>query len=274
MRWLIVTADELGLNAKRNQGIVEAHCRGIVTSASMLAYGPAFREAVKITKALPALDIGLHLNLSEGEPLVLGHKTLITPEGAFWGRTETRRRAREGLFDLREIELEADAQIDTLTSAGVKVTHLNSVDHVHIRGNLAEPLSVVAKKHGIRFFRCPADRILPPSLHLEEGRIAAVQEYHDSAINAIKVYARQRMKSTENFGGAALTGFLTPDLLVETLHSLPEGLTELMVHPGMKSAESGFEGPDREAEMTALTDPRLKPLLKKLDISLLHFGKL
>src|SRR6185503_13398424 len=77
MKWLVVTADELGLSTKRNQGIVDAHCKGIVTSASMLAYGPAFREAVKIAKALPALDIGLHLNLSEGEPLVLGHKTLV-----------------------------------------------------------------------------------------------------------------------------------------------------------------------------------------------------
>ncbi|RPH44738.1 MAG: ChbG/HpnK family deacetylase, partial [Planctomycetota bacterium] len=66
MRWLIVTADELGRSSKRNQGIVDAHCKGIVTSASMLAYGPAFREAVKIAKALPKLDIGLHLNLSEG----------------------------------------------------------------------------------------------------------------------------------------------------------------------------------------------------------------
>jgi len=60
--------------------------KGIVTSASMLAYGPAFREAVKIAKGLPKLDIGLHLNLSEGEPLVLGHKTLVNKDGLFWGR--------------------------------------------------------------------------------------------------------------------------------------------------------------------------------------------
>ena len=43
MKWLIVTADELGLSPKRNQGIVDAHTKGVVTSASMLAYGPAFR---------------------------------------------------------------------------------------------------------------------------------------------------------------------------------------------------------------------------------------
>jgi predicted glycoside hydrolase/deacetylase ChbG (UPF0249 family) len=274
MRWLIVTADELGLNPKRNQGIVDAHCKGIVTSASMLAYGPAFREAVKIAKALPKLDIGVHLNLSEGEPLVLGHKTLVGDDGRFWGRQEARRRAREAVFDLRELEKECDAQIDTLKGAGVKVTHLNSVDHMHIRGNLAQSLAIVAKKHGLRCFRCPADRVRPPSLTLDADRTAAVDEYRQSAVNAIGIYAAQRMRSTENFGGAALTGFLTPDLLIETIRALPVGLTELMVHPGLATDPKGFEGPDRETELQALTDPRLKPLLKELGIGLTHFGKL
>lgn len=274
MKWLIVTADELGLSSKRNQGIVDAHCKGIVTSASILAYGPAFREAVKVAKALPRLDLGIHLNLSEGEPLVLGHRSLVNSEGRFWGRPEARRRAREGVFDLREVEREVDAQIDTLKSAGLTLTHVNSVDHLHIRGNLAQAISVVAKRHNIRCFRCPADRVRPSSLKLEAERTAAVEEYQQSALNAVGVYASQRMRSTENFGGAALTGFLTPDLLIETLRSLPVGLTEMMVHPGLKAQESGFEGPDREAELKALTDPRLKPLLKELGIGLTQFGKL
>ena len=274
MKWLIVTADELGISSRRNQGIVDAHAKGIVTSASMLAYGPAFREAVKIARALPRLDIGLHLNLSEGEPLVLGHKTLAGPDGRFWGRREARRRAKEGLFDLREVENEAEAQVDTLKQAGIKVTHLNSIDHVHIRGDLARALSVVARRHGVRCFRCPADRIRPSSFTLDPERVAAVEEYHQSAINSIGTYAAQRMRSTENFGGAAISGFLTAELLLETLRALPEGLTELMVHPGLKAAESGFEGPDREVELQALSDPRVKPLLKELGIELTHFGKL
>ncbi len=274
MKWLIVTADELGISSKRNQGIVDAHAKGIVTSAGMLAYGPAFREAVKIAKALRSLDVGLHLNLSEGEPLVLGHKTLVGKDGAFWGRQEARRRIKEKLVDLREVEREADAQFDTLKSAGVKISHLSSVDHVHIRGDLAKPLAGIAKKYGVRCFRCPADRIRPPSLILSEDRAAAVQEYHQSALSSISVYAAQRMRSTEFFGGAAVSGSLTPDLLLETLENLPVGLSELMVHPGLRAAEQGFDGPDREVELQALTDPRVKPLLKKLDIVLTHFGKL
>ena len=77
-KWLIVNADDFGLSGPRNAGIMEAHRRGIVTSASILVYTPGFREAVKMAKLMPALDLGLHLNLSDGEPLVLGHKTLVS----------------------------------------------------------------------------------------------------------------------------------------------------------------------------------------------------
>ena len=154
------------------------------------------------------------------------------------------------------------------------MTNLSSVDHIHIRGNLAESLALVCRKHAIRCFRCPADKVRPPSLKLDPERIAAVAEYHQSALNAIGIYAAQRMRSTENFGGAALTGHLTPDLLLETLRSLPVGLTELMVHPGMPSAASGFEGPDREQEVKALTDPRLKAVFKEVNIGLTSFAKL
>ena len=63
-------------------------------------------------------------------------------------------------------------------------------------------------------------------------------------------------------------------LLLETIDNLPAGLSELMVHPGLAAAKSGFEGPDREVELKALTDPRVKAALKKHAIGLTHFGKL
>jgi hypothetical protein len=156
MKWLVVTADELGLSSKRNQGIVDAHCKGIVTSASMLPYGPAFREAVKIAKALPKLDIGVHLNLSDGEPLVLGHKTLVGPDGKFWA-AEARAGPASPSFDLREVEREVDAQIDTVKSAASG--HPRERGRPPAHPGQPRPVGLDRReKHGIRCFRCPADR--------------------------------------------------------------------------------------------------------------------
>jgi predicted glycoside hydrolase/deacetylase ChbG (UPF0249 family) len=64
MKWLIVTADDFGMSAGINRGIVEAHREGILTSTSLLVDRPASEEATALGRACPTLSIGLHLELS------------------------------------------------------------------------------------------------------------------------------------------------------------------------------------------------------------------
>src|SRR5262245_13398039 len=65
VRSLIVNADDFGLSAGVNRGIIEAHERGIVTSASLMVRGLAAAEAAAYARAHPALSVGLHLDLGE-----------------------------------------------------------------------------------------------------------------------------------------------------------------------------------------------------------------
>ena len=67
-RELIVTADDLGYCATRDRGIIAAHTHGVVTCASVLANGRAAATAVASACAA-GLSIGLHLNLTEGNPV-------------------------------------------------------------------------------------------------------------------------------------------------------------------------------------------------------------
>lgn len=64
-RYLIVTADDLGLSTGVNAGIVEAHEHGVVTSASLMVRRPAAAEAAKVARRLPSLAVGLHLEIAE-----------------------------------------------------------------------------------------------------------------------------------------------------------------------------------------------------------------
>ena len=65
---LIVNADDLGRTAGINQGIVDAHRRGIVTSATLMVnYAPA-AEAAALAREHPGLGIGLHVALTGGPP--------------------------------------------------------------------------------------------------------------------------------------------------------------------------------------------------------------
>jgi chitin disaccharide deacetylase len=72
MRCIVVNGDDLGISPGVNRGIVEAHRRGPLTSASLMVNMAASREAVRLTRELPALSVGLHVNLTDsaGRPLV------------------------------------------------------------------------------------------------------------------------------------------------------------------------------------------------------------
>ena len=64
-RSLIVNADDLGQSPGVNRGIIEAHERGIVTSASLMVLWPAAAEAAAYAKQHPGLSVGLHVDLGE-----------------------------------------------------------------------------------------------------------------------------------------------------------------------------------------------------------------
>lgn len=64
-RHLIVNADDFGLSPGINQGIVQAHEQGIVTSASLMVRGPVAAEAAACARRHPRLSVGLHADLGE-----------------------------------------------------------------------------------------------------------------------------------------------------------------------------------------------------------------
>src|SRR5437762_14267709 len=65
-RRLIVNADDFGASQSINRAVIQAHQRGILTSASLMVNGAAAAEAVELARAHPCLGVGLHLTLCHG----------------------------------------------------------------------------------------------------------------------------------------------------------------------------------------------------------------
>lgn len=65
MKGLIVNADDFGLTAGINAGIVQAHEHGIVRSATLMVHGAAAEEAAAWARSHPSLGVGLHIDLWE-----------------------------------------------------------------------------------------------------------------------------------------------------------------------------------------------------------------
>jgi hypothetical protein len=67
MKWLIINGDDFGMSDGINRGIVDAHRRGILTSANLLVNGRASEEAALLGRRRPTLSVGLHLDLDAVE---------------------------------------------------------------------------------------------------------------------------------------------------------------------------------------------------------------
>jgi len=66
---LILNADDFGLTCGINRAIGELHTAGVLTSATLMANGPAFGDAVRGRPLASTLGVGCHIVLTDGTPV-------------------------------------------------------------------------------------------------------------------------------------------------------------------------------------------------------------
>jgi predicted glycoside hydrolase/deacetylase ChbG (UPF0249 family) len=278
MKRLIVNADDLGADEGRNEGIFEAIRAGVVTSASILSNGPALDHALEGIRSggFEEVSFGIHLNLTEGRPLAEGLSCLTGPDGNFLGKAAAHRLfLKTGDMPLQaELAREAALQIERLLDAGISITHIDGHQHVHVFPSALPTVAETARDHGIRRMRIPdetvpsGDEPVPADL-LEEAR-----RFGSLGREARKILAGTGIVSSDHFRGLLLKGRLSVETLLAELGQLPDGLTELMVHPGRVPAGapfSAFSSPERERELEALLDPRFRLALDRAGVVLVSF---
>ena len=85
------------------------------------------------------------------------------------------------------------------------------------------------------------------------------------------LHARQ-LWTPDGLWGMPLLNRLTETTLRQTIAAIPDGTWELMTHPGYSDPHDPFGGPEREAELAALTAPTIRQLLADHGIELTTFG--
>ncbi|WP_255462341.1 ChbG/HpnK family deacetylase [Granulicella sp. WH15] len=163
---LIINADDFGLTSGINRAVLELHRAGAVTSATLMATGPAFDEAAAIARANPALGVGCHLVFTDGTPVSppASIPSLLGPDGKTF-RPSTLAFAKavlRGQVQPSELALEAQAQIQRLQSAEVVVTHIDTHKHTHLFPLVAAAIFPVAQSCGIASARNPFEPAWPP----------------------------------------------------------------------------------------------------------------
>ena len=153
---LVVNADDFGLSAGVNRGILEAYAAGVVSSVSVLVNAPGWTDAVQRLRDLgPGLGVGLHLNLTMGRPVSWGGGLCDARSGRFHTLPALVARALAGRLDPGDVAIECAAQLARLRNAGLVVTHLDSHRHVHVLPGVWGAVVEAARAAGVPVVRVP-----------------------------------------------------------------------------------------------------------------------
>jgi predicted glycoside hydrolase/deacetylase ChbG (UPF0249 family) len=283
---LILNADDFGLTPGINRAIGELHSAGVLTSATLMANGPAFDDAVAVAHAHSTLGVGCHIVLTDGVPVSppATIPSLIGPDGRSFRPSLTGFLGALFLGRIRaeDIAREARAQIDKLQRAGIAVTHIDTHKHTHLFSAVARPLLEVAEQTSVRAIRNPFEPAW--SLALRQGsvtrslavrligrlrpRFAAHPQIRDA-----------RILTTDGTVAISATGQLNATTLAEILRDLPTtGVYELCCHPGYNDRDLDRVATrlrtHRDAEREALLTEIPRILTHPGAPTLTHYGSL
>jgi predicted glycoside hydrolase/deacetylase ChbG (UPF0249 family) len=267
-RILIVNADDFGRTPGVSAGIRRAHQSGIVTTATVMANIPGADDAVRLAlEETPGLELGVHLTLTFGPACAPEAQVPSLLQG---GRLRSLQDLlhRPETLALAQVEREWRAQIEALLRAGAELDHLDSHHHIALlRPDLWNLCLALAAEYGVGVRPpWPADAdvasltaMLPP----------AIRDF--ASTEAVASLRASSTPSPDHFFG----GFFGPSArlphLTDLLRELPEGVSELMTHPGVADAAltsaSGYAR-ERETELLVLTHPELPALLDRFRIEL------
>lgn len=259
-KFLIVNSDDFGMTDGVSRGIIEAHQRGIVTSTTTMMNMPAAEAAIKSAQSTaPELGLGVHFNLSFGEPLSPPESipSLVTDEGRFVTSYDDLVK-KMPTFDPADLTRELNAQFDRFCAiAGRLPTHLDSHHGVtHFHPAALEVMLTIANTHHLpvrwsSFVDIPAH--LAPILEKH-----TIPRHPDYFVDFIFDFAS------------------TPRLerLKNGLRSVKEGYTELMVHVGYAEGLDEAYTFQREEELAAVTDASVCGIIEEQDIQLVNFADL
>jgi hopanoid biosynthesis associated protein HpnK len=271
MKNLIVTADDFGAARQVNDAVLDAHGNGILTAASLMVSAPAAADAVARAKETPSLRVGLHLVLVEGKPTLPAAQVpdLVDRDGMF--RTDMAR-AGAAMFFLphvrRQLAAEIEAQFQAFARTGLPLDHVNAHKHFHLHPTIAGLIVRLAAAHGVKGARVPLE---------PQHVLAEIEPRKSSAVVALTApfarrlarrFGRAGLAAPDQVFGLAWSGAMTADRLAGLLAHLPDGLTEIYMHPATGDYPGAAPGYRYAGELAALTDPRMPGLIAAHNIRL------
>jgi hypothetical protein len=243
MTRIVVTADDFGLCPEINEAICLLHDRGIVHRTSFMVNTDWFESSVEALRSRPALEVGVHLNLTDGRPVLPAEDvpTLVNGSGRFHGGRHYGVIARtlSGRMSQRDIHREWRAQIAKARSAGIPLQQLNAHGHLHLLPQLHGIVLELLREFDIPQVRLTRSLESPRSVLLH---LCSLGLMHRLGRNGLPVVCPDRTL------GLTSPGSVHQRPLLRQLAIGGNATAELIVHPSKGANEYhgrwGYAGDD------------------------------
>lgn len=282
MKRLIVNADDFGLHQAINNGIIRGHKEGFITSASLMCGGEAFGNAVAQAKACPELGIGIHLTLVGGiKPLLpQAEARTITDANGFLASDYSvfAKNWYTGKIKKSEIVAELRLQFEMAFKSGLNITHVDSHQHIHVLPGITDIVLNLCNEFGVKNIRMPQEGwFWKGGYNSSAGRLIG-----RDGLSFCSALAKMKAKKTglafpDHFFGMLAGGNLNEFLVGEIIKKIPDGVSEIMTHPGSDTdnlSKKFLWQYHWEDELDAFLSKKNKALLEEQEITLINFGGL
>jgi predicted glycoside hydrolase/deacetylase ChbG (UPF0249 family) len=140
---------------------------------------------------------------------------------------------------------------------GLRVTHLNGHQHLHMWPRIFAIVERLAKEYGIPYIRRIDDR---------GGKGSRMRHASIAFLNRL---GRRARGTNDRTIGVTEAGHLTAERIIELLDEAGDGVTELVTHPGVGTPRFyAYWGYAWDEETAALCDPRVKAEIEARHIKL------
>ncbi len=273
---LVVTADDFGLSPGVDHGILKAFRVGIVRSTALLVNFPDFRDSVARLRQEPGLEVGIHLNLTAGRPVLPAKRvpSLVGIDGTFHNFATFFARVALSQIDWGEVTLEWRAQFECGLNQGCRFTFITSHQHVHMLPKGTHICAKLAHEFGVLAVRLTNFR-LSEMLWPLRSKALALGPFVPTARGVFQrsgvICNTSTLEIPPRNPGSAL------GQVCRTLGKLDAGVHELICHPAYE--DSVLEARDtyvtgRRNELTVLEHAKLRLFLTTAGIEQMTFREL
>ena len=246
---LIVTADDFGLHDAVNEAVEHSYRDGVLRAASLMVAAPAVADAVARARRNPGLAVGLHLVLADGRAMLPPSRIpdLVDGQGMF--NSDMVRNGFRFFFlphVRRQLADEIRAQFEAFAATGLPLDHVNAHKHFHLHPTILSMMLNIGRQYGLRAIRLPSEPGTGPWLR---PWLALMRRRMDKA----------GIAHNDHVFGLRHSGAMDEAVLLDILQQLPDGLSEVYLHPASHGHLTESMADYRHAdELAALLSPRVR----------------